>query len=335
MKNFGVIRRWRGCIFGACLTVLSLNASAQWSLNTAKVVDSYAGCTWTNNGDGTSTVHVDFNYRSAKGATGNHSFWSRGILIYRYDANGKLRPSSAVAKYVTINGVKSGERPYEGNGYVMYNKLGTVSPEWQNQEPYVARVEALINNSVIKEWPGISIRAGNFTSGSDVGEETGGVYVTAVSGASTCKVIDPGVPPPEPPATLAVDVVAPDWNLGELQGGDDEKTLAGAEQQLCFTYTGLESGTRNFVINATSANGVSGNRYLLRNTIKPSQTVPYDLTLDSGSATFRLPNTSASPVLLNNNFRTCFVPTFRTSVDATVDAGDYSDVLSFTVVTKS
>ncbi|MDR6496988.1 hypothetical protein ACPUER_03640 [Burkholderia sp. DN3021] len=334
MKEFGIIRRWRGCLLGACLMVLMSNAFAfGWELRYANVTDSYGGCLWRNNGDGTSTIQVVFNYRSIAGASGNYPFRSRGVLIYTYDAKGNLQPSSAAAKYVTMNGIQSAY-PYTGNGYVMYAKSLNPPPEWGTKEPYTALVEVLIDNAAIKDWPGISIRAGNYTSGDDVGEITGGVYVTNASIANACQVIDPEVPPPKPPPSLVVDVAAPDWNLGELPRGNGEKTLTGAAQQLCFTYTGLD-GYRNFVINATSTNGISGNRYLLRNTSKPSQTIPYDMTLDSGSATFRLPNTSASAVRLNNNYRTCFVPTFRTSVDMTVDAGDYNDVLSFTVVTKS
>lgn len=308
--------------------VLSFNASA-FVLKLAKVVDSYGQCSWRNNGDGTSTVQVVFNFKAAVKENTIYPFRSRGVLLYTYDANGKMKPSSAAAKSAMMDGHKSAGA-YPGDGYVMYYS----DAQWSNKQPYAALVELQIDNAVIKDWPGVSVRAGNFTTGDDVGEITGGVYITNASGTNACMVVDPEVVPPKPPPTLVVDVAAPDWNLGELPRGDDERTLAGAAQQLCFSYTGLD-GYRDFVINATSANGISGNRYLLRNTSKPSQTVPYDLTLDSGSATFRLPNMSGSPVRLNNNIRTCFVPTFRTSVDATADAGDYSDVLSFTVVTKS
>jgi len=317
--------------------VISFNASAQsMTLVLAKVVNSYEGCQWINNGNGTSTVKVTFRYRSTDGALGGLAFLSRGVLIYRYDAYGNLWPTADVAQSVSINGEKTAQAPYVSRAYVIYKNTAGSSLPWRTQYAYTAQVEILISNAAIKDWPGIAIRAGNYTNGNDVGEITGAVYVTATGAStSTCKVIDPQVPPPNPPASLAVDVAAPDWNLGELPRGDQEKTLTGAEQQICFTYTGLEGGTRNFVINATSANGVSGNRYLLKNTGKPSQTVPYDLTLDSGSATFRLPNASASPVRLSDKVRTCFVPTFRTSVGMDTDGGDYSDVLSFTVVTKS
>ncbi|VWB23160.1 hypothetical protein [Burkholderia metallica] len=331
MKKFGMIRRWRGCLFGACLMGLSLNASAGWDLIPADLVYSYDACAWINNGDGTSTLQVVFDYKASDLNIGFSTFVSRGVLVYTYDANGKMKQSTAAAKSVKMRGVEHFRASIVGNYHVTY--WGQYL--WAARYAHKAQVEVIIDNAIIKDWPGITLRAGIFTDANDRGEVTGGVYLTPVSGSSSCKVIDPEVTPPDPPAILAVDVAAPDWNLGELPRGDGEKTIAGAEQQLCFTYMGFNGGSRNFVINATSANGVSGNRYLLRNASKPEQTVPYDLTLDSGSATFRLPNTSASPVLLNNNARTCFVPTFRTSVDATVDAGDYSDVLSFTVVTKS
>ncbi|NTX26235.1 hypothetical protein HT746_03600 [Burkholderia pyrrocinia] len=258
------------------------------------------------------------------------SYSTRMMLMGRCgqaaDADGKMRPSSKAAKSVEIDG--SNTVAYTGENYVLYS--GSV-----NSKPFAAAIKVVIANTVIKDWPGVALRAGNLTYGDDVAEITGGLYVILTGNSNSCHgVIDPEVTPPKPPPSLSVDVAAPDWNLGELSRGDGEKTLTGAEQELCFTYMGLD-GYRNFVINATSANGVSGNRYLLKNTSKPSQTVPYDLTLDSGSATFRLPNTSGSAVRLNNASRTCFVPTFRTSVDMTVDAGDYSDVLSFTVITKS
>jgi len=235
-----------------------------------------------------------------------------------------------------MNGVKSVDN-WQGNGYAMYNgyyRSGGVASGWDNKSAHTASVEVEFNNAVFQDWPAVTIRAGIYTAGDDVGEVAGGVYVDPTTN-NACKVLkDPSVPPPGPPASLTVDVAAPDWNIGELPLGEGEKTLTGAEQQLCFTYSGLAGGSRNFVINATSANGILGNRYLLKNVSKPSQTIPYDLTLDSGSATFRLPNANASPVTLNNKSRTCFVPTFRTSVEMNTDAGDYSDVLSFTVVTK-
>ncbi|KVU49256.1 hypothetical protein DF046_16935 [Burkholderia cepacia] len=92
---------------------------------------------------------------------------------------------------------------------------------------------------------------------------------------------------------------------------------------------------KQFIINAGNANGIAGNQYSLKNLNDATQLVPYSVKLDSGSSTVSLPNASKVALTLNSAGKTCFVPTFRTTVGAAVKAGDYSDVLTFTVVTKS
>ncbi|MCA7970349.1 hypothetical protein LGM42_10705 [Burkholderia sp. AU39826] len=171
----------------------------------------------------------------------------------------------------------------------------------------------------IKDWPGIAIRTGIYTSGDDFGEITGAAYLT-LAHRSSCTVLDPTKPPPPVPS-IVIDMVASDWDLGELARGDSEKMLAGAAQQRCFTYSGFES-YRNFVVNSTNANGMYGNRYLLRNTGKPEQTVPYSVAPSSGAGTFPLPNIGGSAIRLNEGSRTCFVPTFKMSVGMSAGSGD-------------
>ncbi len=130
-------------------------------------------------------------------------------------------------------------------------------------------------------------------------------------------------------------MTAPDWNLGELPEGNGEKIFPNSPDQLCFTYLGAAVSGKQFIINADSANGVAGSRYRLKNLKDASQLVPYNVTLDSGTSNVSLPNASNKSLPLNSSGRTCFVPTFKTTVDSTVKDGDYSDVLTFTVVTKS
>lgn len=333
MKKFEIVRHWRKCVFGVILAVLSSNAFA--ILLYRDVIENYSNCSWKNNGDGTSTIELVIKYRATNVTNlGGYNFRSRGILVYTYDALGAMRPSSAAAKSVMLNDKKH-TNIFKESSYVMYYYAGEEGKAgWLNQGAFSANVQVIIDNSVIKDWPGIGVRAGNFTDRLDIAEVIGAVYVSKMGSASTCTVINPEVPPPKPPPAIEIAVAAPDWNLGELPPGDDEKTLGGTAQQLCFTYTGVDS-YRNFVINATSENGVSGDRYLLANTSKPSETVSYDLTLDSGTASFLLPNKAEKSVTLNKGNRTCFVPTFRTTVGLGAGAGNYSDVLSFTVVTKS
>lgn len=344
-----IYRKWRAIFASVIIGFVSVYASpaaAAFKLLMAKVVDSYGACSWYNNGDGTSTIKLVVNYRGITGNLGaqangslrpDYMFNSRGILVYTYDSSGKMRPSSAAARYVSMDGAKSAQAYNNGVDYVMYNGTYTSSnniPEWAKKGKFTANVEIQINNSVIRDWPGIAIRAGNFTTGDDVGEITGAVYLSSMGSSSSCSVVDPTVPPPPPPPAITVSVAAPDWDLGELPRGESEKELKGVAQQLCFTYSGRDS-SRRFVINASNENGTSMNRYLLKNVKKPTQSVPYTVTLDSGNNKFALPNINADPVTLDKGYKTCFVPTFKTSVDLTVDTGDYSDVLSFTVVTKS
>lgn len=145
-------------------------------------------------------------------------------------------------------------------------------------------------------------------------------------------VIDPVKPPPP---SIGISVSAPDWNLGELPGGDGEKTLSGSADQLCFTYMSEAISGKQFIVNASNANGVVSNRYRLRNVSDASQFVPYSVILDSGSSKVSLPNTNNAAIPLSSSGKTCFVPTFKTSVGTSAKEGDYSDVLTFTVVTKS
>ncbi|WP_157687419.1 hypothetical protein [Burkholderia lata] len=338
--KFAIFRQWRGCVFGAFLAVLSSNAAA--GLLTAKVIDSYGSCSWKNNGDGTSTIDLTINFKAAVGGKGGNlgtgEFYSRGILVYTYSAGGKMNPSEAAAKVVEMNGVKA-TSTWPGSDYVMYFKAPADGyiPEWHNTKAHSAKVTIVINNSVITDYPGVAVRAGNFTSHTDVGESTGGAYLSSMGPVSTCEVVNPEVPPPPPPAAIQINMAVPDWNLGELPPGDDTKELVGLANQLCFTYSGDDDygkSYRNFVINATSENSVGGTRYLLKSAGK-TRSIPYDLTLDSGSAKFQLPNMAGDDVRLDKGNRTCFTPTFRTSVGIGTEPGEYSDVLSFTIVTKS
>ncbi|TDA48961.1 hypothetical protein EVG18_02480 [Burkholderia pyrrocinia] len=120
-----------------------------------------------------------------------------------------------------------------------------------------------------------------------------------------------------------------------MQEGDSTKTFSNSSEKLCVSYSGAAIRGKNFIINASNANGVASNRYRLKNLKDASQLVPYSLTLDSGTSNVSLPNASKTSLPLDSSGKTCFVPTFKTTVDPTVKSGDYSDVLTFTVVTKS
>ncbi|WP_321900481.1 hypothetical protein [Burkholderia cepacia] len=312
------------------LSLLFVAESAKaFTLITSDVLVSYKSCSWENIGDGTSKINVSMEFKSAPETIGEGTWVARGILVYTYDENGKILPSSNAAKSITLNGYRSDE-VYRGEDYFIYFSRVYA---WKNRSKFVADVEVIINNSVIAKWPGIGIRGGAYTTKADVGEVTGAAYISKL-GSGKCDLLEPTLPPPPPPAAITVDVAAPDWNLGELPRGEGEKTLSGLTEQLCFTYSGVNS-SRQFVIDAKGENGTSGGTFFLKNVANAAEKIPYKVTLDSGVDKFTVPNGSNSPVLLNNRNRTCFVPTFKTSVGMSIGVGNYSDILTFTIVTKT
>ncbi|WP_414442798.1 hypothetical protein [Burkholderia sp. 22PA0106] len=209
--------------------------------------------------------------------------------------------------------------------------LSKTSATWTNAASFVAHYRVLVKNSDFSDWPAIALRAGNYTNGDDAGEKSGVAYIKYGESNGVCELVtNPEVPPP---LDIKIDMTAPDWNLGELPRGDSEKIFPEVANQLCFTYSGPSVKGKRFIINASNANGVVGNRYRLKNMNDTSQTIPYDVAL-SGSSAFALPNEKNVALTMSDSGKTCFVPTFRTTVDNTVKEGDYSDVLTFTVITQ-
>ncbi|WP_155627071.1 hypothetical protein [Burkholderia diffusa] len=316
-----------GCV-GAIFAVVSANVSA-YSLIESDLINSYGNCSYKDIGGGVGLINLTINFKDANGHVGTSYFQSRGLLLYTYDKNGKLKDSWKVARTVTAGGV-SYKEVFLGYKYTMYN-APQVYP-WSMKAAVSLDFEISVNTSVMAEWPAILVRAGNFTGGNDVGEISGGAYV-AINSQGVCKIIKPEELPPPPP--IAIDMTAPDWNLGELpQGGEGEKTFTKPAEQLCLAYSGSEVSGKSFVINASNANGVANNRYRLKNLSDSSQLVPYTVTLDSGASRLTLPNIGGSALPLSGSGRTCFVATFKVSAGKTVKVGDYGDVLQFDVITK-
>ncbi|WP_414442796.1 hypothetical protein [Burkholderia sp. 22PA0106] len=326
-------RGWHGRLIRYVILVLILSGSGKACALKLELFDlayGYSGCGWVDNGNGTSTIAVDVSYKQVTAATKpvGTRFLSRGILVYAYDKSGSLKPSSDLAQSVSMNGVSTTER-YYGEGYVMY--LSKPSATWTNMASFVAHYRVLVKNSTFSDWPAMALRAGNFTNGNDAGEKSGVAYIRYGESNGVCELVtNPEVPPP---LDIKIDMTAPDWNLGELPRGDSEKTFPEVANQLCFTYSGPSVKGKCFIINASNANGVVGNRYRLKNMNDTSQTIPYDVAL-SGSSAFALPNEKNVALTMSDSGKTCFVPTFKTTVDNTVKEGDYSDVLTFTVITQ-
>ncbi|MFC6299302.1 hypothetical protein GNF76_04930 [Pseudomonas sp. CCM 7893] len=325
------------CIFVGVWSFMKCEMAYSVTLELGDISSAYSNCTFKSNGNGTSTVSTVVDYKEIKRVCGigcKDPYAGRGLIIYAYDKNGKPKASSFAATSVKLNGVDNYGR-YLGEGYSIYQNNYRHYP-WGSMSQFSATFTAIIPDSNFSAWPAISLRAANvgiLGTTNDTAEIKGAAYIaTSSSNDGTCKVIvNPETPPPP---DINISVSAPDWNLGELQQGLSDTRLSRADQMLCFSYDAADVQGGKFIIGASNANGVVNNRYQLRHLSDTTQVVPYRLTLDSGSTLIKLPdNSNALP--LGGAGRTCFIPTFTTEVGKAVKEGDYSDVLTFTITTKS
>lgn len=322
--------------------------------NPDDVSSGYSGCSWVDNGDGTTTISATISYKKRigypyPGSWNSYKFTSRGIYVYIYNKNGAVDASrSPSLDAATLNGVRwhlrgFGDESAKG-AYYGSDRTDNVPPlggvggvAWDKMD---GLVNVVVSNEAIKDWPAVGIRAANFAIRDRDTQGVRGInfdkslaYIRYGDSNSICKVV--ANPENPPPPEIAINMTAPDWSLGDLQRGESEKVFSEAANQLCFTYSGPAVKDMNFVINASNENGVVANRYMLKNVADATQLIPYGITLDSGTSTMSLPNVSNAALPLDSSGKTCFVPTFKTTVDRSVKEGDYSDVLTFTVVTKS
>ncbi|WP_155629703.1 hypothetical protein [Burkholderia territorii] len=297
-------------------------------------MDGYSACSWTDNRDGTSTASVTIHFRDGRETEGD--FQTRGIALYRYDRNGVATPAGPAAERVVLNGIPNVHEYWSFGPYQAYTPLsGDLSwKDWKVRDPFVANVQVILKNSKIADWPGIGIRAVNASAYDQMTlEPSGAAYISRDAVNTPCTILsDPSTPPVLP---TVIKVTAPDWNLGELPRGAAKKTFSRVTEQLCFTYTGADVSEKSFIINAGNANGLVSGFYQLKHLSDPSQVVPYTVILDSGSSQLTLPNNSNVARSFDTSGKTCFVPSFWTAVAKDVKDGDYSDVLTFTVFTKS
>ncbi|MDF9755638.1 hypothetical protein [Pseudomonas hunanensis] len=338
-KNLGVSLSSRGRLTTGVAVLLLILLSGKtkdalaYDLILSDLSYGYSGCYYTDNGNGTSDVEVTISWKDIEGHTGNREFYGRGVLLHTYDANGKLTPSSAIASKVTLNGKKH-ISTFNGNGYTLYFGVGTES--WKNPNPITATIVATLDNDKIKQWPAVGIRAGNYTSGNDVGESLGLAYIAPSNKNGTCHILtDPELPPP--PIDVVIDMKAPDWDLGELKRGEEtEKAMTDMNSQLCFTYNGGSYVIfQKYIISASNTNGESAaGEYLLRRASGGNSTIPYKLILEDGTSTVTLPNHNNTVFSLNKSGKTCFTPTFRTFAEKKTKGGVYHDILTFNIIAK-
>lgn len=306
------------------------SGQAGLTLKTADVVSGYSNCSMVDNGDGTSTAAVTIYYNETNAyRLGGKIFWSRGILFYSYDRHGQAH--NIQARQVLLGGIDSYSF-FTGSNYLMYYNRNVVDP-WLVQQQMTTQASVIFPNSLLDEWAAVTIRAGNYTDGTDVGEITGGAYISGGDETGSCKVIvDPSHPPPP---NISITVNAPDWDLGELKRGEQSIPFSASKDQLCLNYSDGDVASKQFIITASSQNGEVNNQYRLKNQDEGTQIIPYQLALDSGSWQLTLPNSANKSLPLEGWGKTCFMPTFTTFAPKNIKKGDYSDVLTFNIVSKS
>ncbi|MGS1007218.1 hypothetical protein [Achromobacter anxifer] len=310
-----------------------------WTLEYGNVSNGYSNCTYQDNMDGTSTIGVTINYNSTQGNLGqyNRRFYSRGVMIYSYDANGVLQGSLDVADKAFMNDTPHNAQSTSASPIIYsmfaYSPSHPNGRAWHNENAQTVRVKIILKNTNFVAWPAVGVRAGNVTYVNDVAEIKGLAYIGKNRPSGTCEVItNPEIPPPPDPR---IAMTAPDWDLGELLPGvPTETSFSGAAEQLCFAYDGPKL---HYAINAANQNGLSGTgSYQLKHLASPADTVPYRVVLRNTltSATVALPNSRNVVSTLGNSGRECFNPTFTSDTPKAAREGDYSDVLIFTIVAQ-
>ncbi|MGS1007217.1 hypothetical protein [Achromobacter anxifer] len=353
----------------ACAMMASAGAwAAEPTLTNALVSDltyGYSNCFFSSTPPDL-MYFATINFKDVRGHLGSKfpALSSRGYVVYNYDKEGRLLP------YLTPS-LMSTDLDLEGPDMVTRSETSTMTLFSRRQDqdakyikplrPHNAwRIESAFSPQVririwppfidplpIANWVAIGIRAANLSSpgedsrgaypfGGEVVLDSKTAYIRRHGGATTCEMIsDPENPPP---MEARIDMNVPDWNLGELTPGEmAEKSFSDAAAQLCFTYDGPKLAGYSYIINATNQNGLSGDgRYQLRHQAAPSDTVPYRLALRNAATNnqVELPGTRNVSSTLARIGRECFSPTFTAEPPKGTKEGDYSDVLTFTVVVR-
>ncbi|ALK31938.1 hypothetical protein [Burkholderia plantarii] len=303
--------------------------------NPGSLVYDYKNCTWQDDGY---QVRVSLVMDFKRGLDGPRVYTrSRGVVVWAYDKNNSPYSFSSSDAMVGLNGWASARDTHgiSYDGLLAQAFIGD-NHDWININPVAANILIIFPSR--GKWRSVAVLAAEreFDSRGSFydfqGEIKGAAYIYPDSDGGDCQVVSP-VNPPRPPLTIRMS--APDWDLGELPVDHGEKRFTAAADQLCFTYSGLSGDGADVVVDADSENGTVANQYQLKALADPTQIVPYSVMLNDGTTEFTLPNQNKSEIKLNASGRTCLAPTFGTYVRPGLKKGAYTDVLTFTVTTKT
>lgn len=300
-----------------------------------KVVSDISNCAVTNIGTNTWKATFSVNWlpmpAKAPGGVDWNTRAGRGLVIYLYDRKGNAINTYIPSTDITMNsynpvgidGVFT-----KGKGYLSYGRAG--SNGWTNFDAYSTNVVVNVKRTDVII---MAIYPMNVYALGMAYDQAGAVYFAASQATSTCQQM---TNPDTLPVIVNLTMNAPDWNLGEIATGQQQKVMTSNADRLCISYLSTESAGKDFIVNATNANGIENNRFILKHSLNPTNTLPYTLTLDSMGKRIRLPNTDNSSIRFEDSGnQTCFTPTFDLYGSDNQEIGDYTDVITYEIVTKS
>ncbi|MFC0226302.1 hypothetical protein [Serratia aquatilis] len=313
-------------VYGAAVEIASV---------TGKVASGISNCSITKTGSDSWKVALSLNWLAIAGTPPVASFeqrTGRGFLIFQYDSNGKAIKAYFPAADITMNGYTPtgyNEGNFSSvNGYLTYGFSNSAG--WNNYEPHSASVVANIKHADVAI---VAMIPANVYKYGMVYDQAGAVYFAAAQATSACQLMDN---PNAPPVMVNLTMNAPDWNLGEIATGKQKKVLTNTADRLCISYLSTESSGKDFIVNATNANGIVNNRFVLKHSLNATSVLPYTLTLDNMGKQILLPNINNSTIRFDGSGnQTCFTPTFDLYGSDDQELGDYTDVITYEIVTKS
>ena len=137
--------------------------------------------------------HDNGQIQSSQRAYSGNEFISRGLALYTYDEQGKLRrPAEFWA--VALNG--EGTNMYKAFSEFGLDYGGTSSQfkYWSNRSAFTAQLEVKVTLTDLAKWPAFGVRMANVANDSAstiVLDSAGLLYVSP--GMKTCQVVNPSI----------------------------------------------------------------------------------------------------------------------------------------------
>lgn len=324
-------------LFALLLVSASSAYGREFPSTGGNVIFSATNCTTTKTAGNTWQASFTVSWQEQPTTVGYYGVRiSRAFVIYQYNNRGNpiadyIRPAD-----ISINGDNPKTySPGELNndyGYLTTSGANTAPQpaSWQNYAPNTASVTINVKRADVTM---IAVNPANYFDRGTLRDNLGSLFFAPSLATSSCQWKGD---PNSPQEIVNITMNTPDWTLGEIGSGKQQKVLTNSAERLCINYLSTESKGKDFIINATNANGRVNNRFVLKHSLKPTNTLPYTLTLDDTGKKLLLPNINNSSVKFDSSGnQSCFTPTFDLYGSDSQELGDYSDVITFEIVTKS